>query len=120
MWQQMHEEVATGKYRDLTGNKVEPAGTFLSPCGYLGCSPDGIIYEDKEEASNDKGILEIKCPWNSWAHFVVWTNVDCKIFHVEKDPLWEDNFVPMLSDFYLNDSRPPPVMYMEFEIVEKV
>ena len=42
----------------------------------------------------------------SWAHFVVWTNVDCKIFHVEKDSLWEDNFVHMLSDFYLNDLLP--------------
>ena len=47
MWGQMHEEVATGKYRELTGNKVEPSGLFLFHCGYLGCSPDGIIYEDK-------------------------------------------------------------------------
>ena len=156
MWGQMHEEVATEKYKELTGNKVTPAGLFLFPCGYLGCSPDGIIYEDKEEASNNKGILEIKCPWKhrnstldemigaelkgknevksfyltaekelnknhqywhqvqgemvaacvSWAHFVVWTNVDCKILYVEKDPLWEETFVPILSAFYLNDLLP--------------
>ena len=54
------------KYIELTGNKVESAGLFLVPCGYLGCSPDGIIYEEKEDASNHKGILEIKCPWKHW------------------------------------------------------
>ena len=149
LWGQVHEEVAMEKYREITKNKVEPAGLILFPCGYLGCSADGIIYE---EASNTKGILEIKCPWGhrnssieeminaelkgksemksfyltagkelnrhheywhqvqgemaasrvSWAHFVVWTNVDFGIFRVEKDPLWENTFLPMLSDFYLN------------------
>ena len=42
----------------------------------------------------------------SWAHFVVWTNLDCKILYVEKDPLWEETFVPILSAFYLNDLLP--------------
>ena len=56
----MHEEVATAKYTELSGNKIEPAGLFLFPCGYFGFSPDGIIYE---EATNTKGIMEIKCPW---------------------------------------------------------
>eukprot|EP00795_Rhopilema_esculentum_P003856 gene3856-15155_t len=60
----MLEKVATEKYKELSGNKVEPAGLFLFPCRYLGCSPDGIIYE---EDTNTKGILsmgiEIKFPW---------------------------------------------------------
>ena len=141
MWGQVHEEVAIEKYIEVTGNKVEPAGLILFPCAYLGCSPDGIIYE---EASKTKGIFEIKCPWGhrnssieemsnaelkgkserksfyltagkelnrhheywhqvqgemaaacvSWAHFVVWTNVDFKSVRVEKDPLWENTFPP--------------------------
>ena len=139
MWGQVQEEVAIEKYIEVTGNKVEPAGLILFPCAYLGCSPNGIIYE---EASKSKGIVEIKCPWEhrnssiqeminaelkgkserksfyltagkelnrhheywhqvqgemaaacvSWAHLVVWTNVDFKIFRVEKDPLWDNTF----------------------------
>ena len=44
-----------GKCMKIAGNKFEPAGLFLFPCMYFGWSP--------EEASNSKGILKIKCPW---------------------------------------------------------
>lgn len=59
MWGQMHEDAAMKAYQDFTGNTVEKAGLFLFPCGYLGCTPDGII----STADGERGVLEIKCPW---------------------------------------------------------
>ena len=58
LWGQMHEEEALNAYIENTGNIVLPSGLQLFPCGYLGCSPDGIII-----ASSAHGALEIKCPW---------------------------------------------------------
>ena len=59
LWGQMHEDEACRKYIEESGNIVEPTGLHLFPCGYLGCSPDGIVYTK----DSSKGVLEIKCPW---------------------------------------------------------
>lgn len=59
MWGQMHEETAIADYKKFTGNAVEKVGLTLFPCGFLGCSPDGIIITEDER----RGVLEIKCPW---------------------------------------------------------
>ena len=61
IWGQMHENEACEEYKQKTGNTVEETGFHLFPCGFLGCSPDGIIFP--KEASEIYGALEIKCPW---------------------------------------------------------
>lgn len=62
IWGQMHEEEALKKYKGSTGNTVLPSGLQLFPCGYLGCSPDGIIINTKY-CDDSVGALEINCPW---------------------------------------------------------
>ena len=42
-----------------TGNKVPPAGLFISHAyGFLGASPDGIV---EDSWTFEKGLLDIKC-----------------------------------------------------------
>ena len=64
LWGQMHEDVAVSQYQDITGNKVKPAGLYLFPCGFLGCSPDGIIEKLSEGVSSlgSNSVLDVKCP----------------------------------------------------------
>lgn len=38
---------------------VKESGLVLTAEGFLGCSPDGIVYEPR---SQEQGLLEIKCP----------------------------------------------------------
>ena len=57
---QMHKDDAIKAYMEVTGNRVKPAGLYLFPCGFLGCSSDGII---EEVFSGEKRVLEVKCPW---------------------------------------------------------
>ena len=59
MWGGMHEEVACKQYEEKTGNRVTSTGLHLFQCGYLGCSPDGII---SSKEMDGPGALEIKCP----------------------------------------------------------
>ena len=156
LWGQMHEASAIAKYQEITGNHVQPIGLVLLPCGFLGSSPDGIIFDMSQEGAATQGVLEIKCPWShrnssinqmvaeelkgkdkkksffltatkelnkehnywhqvqaeilaanvTWAHFVIWTTVDCAILRIEKDLAWEAKYVPMLKEFYLNDLIP--------------
>ena len=69
MWGQMHEGKANQEYIKLTGNTVKPVGLVLLPSGFLGCSPDGLIYA-KGIVSNNGGVLEIKCPWKHRNHTI--------------------------------------------------
>jgi hypothetical protein len=56
------EQMARINYEALSGLKVLDCG-FIEVNEFLGGSPDGIIYD------NDlKGIIEIKCPFNSAKH----------------------------------------------------
>eukprot|EP00795_Rhopilema_esculentum_P011216 gene11216-21392_t len=56
----MHEKVACKQYEEKTRKTVTSTGLHLFQCGYLGCSPDGII---TSKEMNGPGALEIKCPW---------------------------------------------------------
>eukprot|EP00795_Rhopilema_esculentum_P015895 gene15895-7227_t len=60
IWGQMHEEVALQAYIEETNNNVTSTGLHLFPCGYLGCTPDGII---SSKDISRPGALEIKCPF---------------------------------------------------------
>jgi len=44
MWGQMDEFKAVQDFIKLTGNIVKPVDVVLLPCGFLGCSSDGLIY----------------------------------------------------------------------------
>ena len=59
MWGQMHEETAITAYKTATRNLVEKVGLLLFPCGFLGCSPDGMVLTEDQQ----RGVLEVKCPW---------------------------------------------------------
>ena len=38
----------------------------------------------------------------SWAHVIVWKKVDMYVVKVEKDPLWECTYVPIVTDGYFS------------------
>lgn len=59
-WGTELESVAIEHYEQMTGNKVEKASFILADEHYGG-SPDGIVLP--------KGIIEVKCPFNSANHF---------------------------------------------------
>ena len=69
-WGRKHEETARkayvqdqkGKGKDL---KVTTSGLQLMPNGYIGCSPDGIIFDPALESHQQRGLLEIKCPYSA-------------------------------------------------------
>jgi hypothetical protein len=56
-WGIEHEHDAIQCYQTATGCVVQPCGLFLSECGCLGASPDGLV--------NDNIVLEIKCPYSA-------------------------------------------------------
>ena len=60
IWGQMHENEACEEYKLKTGNKVAETGFHLFPCGFLGCSPDGVVFPRKT-----LGYMEL---WKSSAH----------------------------------------------------
>ena len=42
--------------------KVTNSGLVLMKNGYLGCSPDGIVWDPAEHNGQQKCLLELKCP----------------------------------------------------------
>lgn len=73
-----HEPFARNLYQERTGKNVEEVG-FIPLTGFeelAGGSPDGV--------TDDNGIIEIKCPWNSDKH------QDYYLFRTATD-LWEYN-----------------------------
>ena len=56
-WGSDHEDVVRCAYEEKRKVKVATRGLVLDECGYLGCSPDGVVFE----GDNGKGLLEIKC-----------------------------------------------------------
>ena len=58
IWGHVHEDSAIETYMAETKNRVEKIALCLFDCGFLGSTPDGIIFT----TDDDKGVLEIKCP----------------------------------------------------------
>ena len=44
--------------------KVTDSGLVLMKNGYLGCSPDGIVWDPAACDGQQKGLLELKCPYS--------------------------------------------------------
>ena len=55
IWGQVHEEIAIEHYKCKTQNRVENIGLCLFDCGFLGSTPDGIVYL----VDGDKGEMSI-------------------------------------------------------------
>jgi len=62
-WGIDHECDAIDAYTKKTGNIVKPTGIWLFPNGFMGASPDGLIYPNAQDA-NFCGIVEVKCPYS--------------------------------------------------------
>jgi len=63
-WGVENESLARKWYQKQTGLKVEEVGFITHPeLPYLGGSPDGVVSHN-----DDKGIVEIKCPYKSANH----------------------------------------------------
>ena len=61
-WGMDHEKFAVCEYCQITDRDVKSTGLWLFPNKYLGASPDGIIWKDREETEVE-GIIEVKCSW---------------------------------------------------------
>jgi hypothetical protein len=64
LWGQQHEADALESYKtkldcDFTLN---PAGIFISECGFLGASPDGVVTDHSECSVR---LVEVKCPYKA-------------------------------------------------------
>ena len=58
-WGIDHEKDAIEAYKKQTGYDVKETGLWLFPNGFIGASPDGLVYINGQLS----GILEVKCPW---------------------------------------------------------
>lgn len=60
MWGQQHESDALEAYRKTLSseNTLKEAGIFISTCGFLGASPDGLVVC----SGNSVKVVEVKCP----------------------------------------------------------
>lgn len=58
-WGTVNEKKAISEYEHEFGYHVKETGIWLFPDGYLGASPDGLVFD------GDKliGLIEVKCPW---------------------------------------------------------
>ena len=63
MWEQQHEIDAIRAYKKSLkpGLFVEEAGIFISSCGFLGASPDGVV----RSGENIVKLIEVKCPYRA-------------------------------------------------------
>ena len=61
MWGQEHEVDAIRAYKKSLkpGIFVEEAGIFVSSCGFLGASPDGVVSSGERTIK----VIEVKCPY---------------------------------------------------------
>jgi hypothetical protein len=59
-WGIEHEKEAIEYYQKLRGVKVYPAG-FIKMTKKIGCTVDGFLVDEK-------GCIEVKCPWNTANH----------------------------------------------------
>ena len=61
-WGNNHEREGISAYVKKTGYNVQETGVWLSPSGFLTCSPDGLVYPNRQ-CKHPEGILEVKCPY---------------------------------------------------------
>lgn len=123
-----HEPDAVAAYEERTGYLVISTGFHVyRHADYVGCSPDGLVGAD--------GLIEIKCRYNGelfkeipphylaqvqgqleimnrdWCDFVSWNPEAINIIRVEKDPLYIEQMLDVLHNFWFEyviaDKEPP-------------
>ena len=80
-WGRDHEEKAREDYAKKLKVNVASRGLMMAECGFIGCSPDGIVFDSAE----GEGLLEVKCPYS------------VRDMDVETGCLMLDNFCASLS-----------------------
>lgn len=150
-WGSEHEDLARDEY--LAVKRVELPFTFganqddmvvaidVEECGlvinperaWMGNSPDGIITLTRESGAQEKGLLEIKCPFGkkfyrpdpvpiyykaqvqgtmgnmglAWCDFVVWTPTGMEVTHMPFEPdFWSNVLLPGVTSFYFDRYLP--------------
>ena len=90
LWGQQHESDAIDEYKKKLShqNTVREAGIFISDCGFLGASPDGLV----DHLGSPITVLEVKCPYKARNMTVTEMCVD-KSFYCSLD----ENFQPVLK-----------------------
>ena len=96
-WGHQYEEEALNYYNKVTGNNVLSATygfddiVFRTPVEGFGDSPDGIT-------ENNKGVVEIKCPYNGANHL---RNCAETVYHDGLDYFWQiiGHLVPSYVDW---------------------
>jgi hypothetical protein len=116
-------------------NRVEVRGLVIHPTiPWFGYSPDGEVFE-----TDDKGLLEIKCPqkrpyseipWSyydqiqfgmfnfnlKWCDFFVWTPAQSSLHrYAFNEDYWNHDLYPKLEDFYMNRFLPEAIVAIEKE-----
>lgn len=113
---------------------VEECGLVINPeRAWMGNSPDGIITLTRQSGAQEKGLLEIKCPFAKkfyrpdpvpiyykaqvqgtmgnmglpWCDFVVWTPTGMEVTHMpfEKE-FWDGVLLPGVTSFYFDRYLP--------------
>lgn len=148
-WGSEHEDIArdayiaviqkqidegTSPYKSI---RVEETGLFINPeTPWLGSSPDGIVHVTLRDGTEDKFLLEIKCPFRKQLYanptvpiyynaqiqgimaimglprcdFVVWTPSEMGVTTVPFDAKnWNDEMLPRLQKFYFERYLPAVV-----------
>jgi hypothetical protein len=116
-------------------NRIEVRGLVIHPTiNWFGYSPDGEVFE-----TDDKGLLEIKCPqkkpyteipWTyydqiqfgmfnfnlKWCDFFAWTPGQSSLHrYAFNEDYWNHELYPKLEDFYMNTFLPEAVVAIEKE-----
>jgi hypothetical protein len=62
------EPAARAAYEARFGIAVQTPGFIVMDCGFIGCSPDGLVEANGTPTFEVPGGLEIKCPFNTAVH----------------------------------------------------
>ena len=64
LWGQQHEADALKSYKTTLSHdlKLSQVGIFVSECGFLGASPDGVV---KDHMEHSVCLVEVKCPYKA-------------------------------------------------------
>ena len=94
-WGQLHEETAYQIYGNSLPptNQLRKAGIFISECGILAASPDGVVSCDDSIV----GLLEIKCPYSCRNMTVRDACFEVKSFYCQLD---DENCIHLKKDHH--------------------
>ena len=89
-WGREHEHVAFDRYAAILPQrhrnlKLRKAGFYIGEPGYLGASPDGVLFSSSRR---EVGILEIKCPYSASNLTILEACQHCQSCNEDGSLLW--------------------------------